>query len=473
MDTTARFLELVWREALLHLWQTTLVWLALGALSLALGSAPARYLHTLYWIGLAKLLLPIALLEPLIAPPIAALVRELGAARPVAAYVTAALHPGPWTAATAGTATPATWLWIALTALWGIGFVSIVWRWTQRLESPLRAFPCPLDRASESLRTKVDVALSGADVRRERIRLGPGRGLPAVAGLVRPAILLPRQIVERLGTDELRAILLHEESHRKRRDPLRALVLRCALSLFYFYPPLWWLAHRLRESSESACDESVLKQGIDPPVYARALARALTLERPSAVPLPAVGLGRASELQRRLKRIESSWRYRPMSRHRLILGSAALLVAACCLPSTPFATEAPIAEAPSSSAAPAETVQGSTPKPLRAGEDGVSKPKILAGHKTEPKYPAKGLQEGVSGIVVVEAVVRAVGSVGTIKVVKNETGHPEFAESAKAAIRQWRYEPAQLNGRPVEVFMTITVGYHLDGGAKNKSVPEA
>jgi TonB family protein len=341
--------------------------------------------------------------------------------------------------------------------------LSILGRWTWRLGAARRAFACPVDRLPDSLRVRVCSALADTDIPRERIRLGSQPGIPAVAGLLRPAILLPLPTVKRLHPDELRAVLLHEESHRRRRDPLRALVLRGALLLFFFYPPLWWLARRLRESSESACDESVLEQGVAPAVYVRALVHAVASAPTSAVLQPAVGLGRASELQRRLKRIETPWRYRPMSRYRWILGAAALLVAVCCMPSTPLATAIPSHVETTLTASPAETAQEPPKKILRAGQDGVTKPKLIAKHKVEPKYPEIGLQEGVRGVVVLEAVVRVDGTVGSLKVVKNSTEYSEFAESAKEAIRQWRYEPAQLDGRPVEVAMTLTVNYHLDG----------
>jgi outer membrane biosynthesis protein TonB len=36
---------------------------------------------------------------------------------------------------------------------------------------------------------------------------------------------------------------------------------------------------------------------------------------------------------------------------------------------------------------------------------------------------------------------------------------PEFAEAALAAVRQWTCNPAQLNGQPVPVIVTITVFY--------------
>jgi len=36
-----------------------------------------------------------------------------------------------------------------------------------------------------------------------------------------------------------------------------------------------------------------------------------------------------------------------------------------------------------------------------------------------------------------------------------------FEEAAIEAIEQWRYEPALLNGRPVDVYLTVVVEFTL------------
>jgi protein TonB len=39
--------------------------------------------------------------------------------------------------------------------------------------------------------------------------------------------------------------------------------------------------------------------------------------------------------------------------------------------------------------------------------------------------------------------------------------HPDFAIAAVDAVRQWRFTPTLLNGRPVEVVMTVSVTFTL------------
>lgn len=81
---------------------------------------------------------------------------------------------------------------------------------------------------------------------------------PTVCGIFRPAILLPAYLAEQVSEEKLRAILLHELAHIKRRDVLANLV-QSALQVVYFYNPLVWLANEMvRRVREQAVDEMVL-----------------------------------------------------------------------------------------------------------------------------------------------------------------------------------------------------------------------
>jgi outer membrane biosynthesis protein TonB len=40
-------------------------------------------------------------------------------------------------------------------------------------------------------------------------------------------------------------------------------------------------------------------------------------------------------------------------------------------------------------------------------------------------------------------------------------GLPMFTQAAMAAVRQWRYEPAILDGQPIEAEANIIVGFRL------------
>jgi parallel beta-helix repeat protein len=94
--------------------------------------------------------------------------------------------------------------------------------------------------------------------RNVRLRLSSKMVSPAVCGLIRPTILLPRRAVVKLPENKLQLILIHELVHIKRWDVWLNLV-QTVLQVIYFYNPLLWLANaRVRRLREQAVDETVL-----------------------------------------------------------------------------------------------------------------------------------------------------------------------------------------------------------------------
>ncbi len=90
-----------------------------------------------------------------------------------------------------------------------------------------------------------------------KVRISPNATSPAVCGLFRPVILLPENIGQGFGANELRTILLHELVHVKRKDLWINLV-QTLLQIGYFYNPLLWFANSMiRNSREQAVDEAV------------------------------------------------------------------------------------------------------------------------------------------------------------------------------------------------------------------------
>jgi bla regulator protein BlaR1 len=102
------------------------------------------------------------------------------------------------------------------------------------------------------------------------VRSSPAIMEPGVVGLVRPILLLPEGITERLTPSELEAVPAHELCHVRRRDNLFASIHMLVEAVFWFHPLVWWIGARLVEKRERACDEQVLNLGRRPDVYAGA-----------------------------------------------------------------------------------------------------------------------------------------------------------------------------------------------------------
>jgi protein TonB len=75
-----------------------------------------------------------------------------------------------------------------------------------------------------------------------------------------------------------------------------------------------------------------------------------------------------------------------------------------------------------------------------------------------PAYPAIAKAAGVSGVVVVEAVISKAGTVESLRVL---SGPDLLRAAALDAIRAARYHPYLLNGEPTEVQTTFTVNFRL------------
>lgn len=91
-----------------------------------------------------------------------------------------------------------------------------------------------------------------------QIRLVRDSISPAVCGLFRPVILLPQALAERLSPEQLRAVLLHELIHLRRRDVWMN-CFQTFLQIAYWWHPLLWLANaRIRRLREESVDDAVM-----------------------------------------------------------------------------------------------------------------------------------------------------------------------------------------------------------------------
>ena len=95
-------------------------------------------------------------------------------------------------------------------------------------------------------------------------------------------------------------------------------------------------------------------------------------------------------------------------------------------------------------------------EPLRVGGD-VKAPQLI--NRVEPSYPEAARKARMEGVVILEAIITASGSVEDVKVLKSV--NPLLDSAASRAVQQWRYRPATLNGRAVRVYLTVTVTFNL------------
>jgi protein TonB len=79
-------------------------------------------------------------------------------------------------------------------------------------------------------------------------------------------------------------------------------------------------------------------------------------------------------------------------------------------------------------------------------------------HDVTPQYPPEAGRARTEGTVVLLAVI---GTDGSVKDLRVESGLPILAQAAIDAVKQWRYKPYMIDGEPVEVDSRITINFAL------------
>jgi TonB family protein len=189
---------------------------------------------------------------------------------------------------------PLVLVWVAgLTAGLGLLIVGVVrLRWLESRSTPMLDGPW--------VRIAADVARQYG-LRRAPLLLESDRpALLVTWGFRHPRVILPAGA--RTWTDDrIRVVLAHEMAHVLRRDwllQIAAEVLRC---VYWFNPILWIACAQMRQESEHACDDTVLKAGIDGRTYAEHLLDiARGFRRHGAVWVPAAAIAYRSNLERRV-----------------------------------------------------------------------------------------------------------------------------------------------------------------------------
>lgn len=163
--------------------------------------------------------------------------------------------------------------------------------------------------------------VTGAVRLQDRIYLADHIASPFVAGVFRPKIYLPSS----LSVQERQYILLHEQAHIRRFDPLFRVLAFIALSLHWFNPLVWAAFYLSGRDMEMACDETVMRQ-MENDIrreYAQSLLDRTTGKRIApGIPL-AFG---ETNIKARIRNIMS---YRKSS--RWVIAAAVVVLAALCI----------------------------------------------------------------------------------------------------------------------------------------------
>ncbi len=91
-------------------------------------------------------------------------------------------------------------------------------------------------------------------------------------GFMKPIVLLPKESSS-WSSERLEAVLLHELAHVRRYDSVSQFIAVVTCALYWFNPVVWLCARAMRAEAETAADDTVLRHGVKPSVYAGELIR--------------------------------------------------------------------------------------------------------------------------------------------------------------------------------------------------------
>lgn len=87
---------------------------------------------------------------------------------------------------------------------------------------------------------------------------------------------------------------------------------------------------------------------------------------------------------------------------------------------------------------------------------GITPPKVIHQVNPKPDSGAKGFR--ITGDVLVALIVNSRGLPTGVHVVRSID--KDLDASAVEAVREWRFEPARKDGRPVAVRVTVEISFH-------------
>src|ERR1700722_14390718 len=318
---------------------------------------------------------------------------------------------GPQAASGASIAAPGLWSWpMSLSGLWALGAFGLLLRAAGGWVMLLRA----------RRRSTHFLYGDGAEVRIASV------STPLTCGVLDPLILLP---VNARDWDEqrMRAVLLHETAHVRRRVCLAKYLAQASRAFLWWNPLAWMVAACLNHEQELACDDAVLAAGVPAGAYATVLLE-VARECSSSLVL-GCAMTASPTLHERFAHL-----FERRETGRTTRSTAIAIPLLLVLMTTVSFAE----------------------KIYKIGP-GIVPPKLL--EKSEPQYTEQARKAKLEGKVVLTIVVGTDQIAHDIKVTKSLD--PGLDANAIASIKAWRFQPGTKNGKPVSVRANVEVNYRL------------
>ncbi len=300
-----------------------------------------------------------------------------------------------------------------------------------------------------------------------RIFVSPEISSPFVMGLFSSRIYVPEHSLN-WPENELRAVIYHELAHIQRRD-IFVILLQNLIQLAYFYHPFVWIANiQAARFREKACDDFAIQamQGSSSD-YSKFLLNSLDrVVKWQAIPsLTNFFHPSRKFLFQRFEYILTRKEH-AMNKltwlHKIVLAGMlmfAVVISCDKKESIDQSVDPNVALEKTSSDSPAEFVPyDREPKPI-GGFDAIHE---------NLRYPELARRAGIEGTVILYVQIDEQGEVVDMRVIKS-MGDSGCDEAAVEAIKKVKWIPAEADGKPVKVWISVPVRFKLSNGGENQT----
>jgi len=234
-------------------------------------------------------------------------------------------------------------------------------------------------------------------------------------------------------------------------------VVGIAAALLLTLAVAWWAWHTPGDEASSSTAQNVRAANPEPAAAVPAI---------QVIPKPAPGVGSSRSDRSRTGIVQNAAEVKPINllpeQAKAAAGAPETLevgVAEKASAETAFVVEPSAVDMGSSTDTEtmARLTSGSTPMPMAPRvSQGVVEATLVK--RVEPDYPMQARNQRLQGKVTLSATIAADGSVPEVAVV---SGPPVLAEAAKRAVKNWKFNPAKLNGTPIQIQKEVIVYFAL------------
>ena len=280
---------------------------------------------------------------------------------------------------------------------------------------------------------------------------------PITAGVRKPVVIIPEFLFVNGTAEEWLSTLGHELAHVRRRDFFFNLLQELIYSPIAFHPATKVIRRRIAAARERACDEMATERLVERTTYVRALVSIAAMMRTVnhlSQPHYSLGIFDADILEERIMKLLRNHSVSEFRTKILLLLSALIMLTFAM---SVFAFSFRVDEGANAASLVSFGVGNAPVQDAVKIGPGITPPKIIS--KVQPSYPVDAKKAKHEGVVVVAAVIGTDGKVENIRVLKSVD--PSLDQSAMDAVRQWTFEPALKDGKPVKVETHVEINFSL------------